>query len=160
MSGGSGGGRRRPSTVTSFLGADWDASDAGISLDVEAGGGLTVNGVLTMMGREIAIQTDGDATNSIVINGILQIAVPDDGTESSIDMDFDGGFEVYTDTTMIQNGTELLHDLGVEYDLLPEVSTIVTGGEVKTHKWKKQTGGGAAGAGGKFNNANGQGNGA
>ena len=113
-----------------FLATDWDSTNGDVRLSIRGDPLLgpatfTVDGVMTMMGQNVKIKTNAEPLNSVVIDGMLQIAVPDAGTTTHLTLDFDGNFEVYNDVDKISAGMGLLQELGVEHNLLPQVGKIV-----------------------------------
>ena len=142
-----------------FIGSNWtDSSWARGYLDVAGGSTVSVDGVLTMIGRKSGIDTDGNAANELLVNGMFQAAVPDTSS-TSLNLDFDGVVEIYRDTTLIESAMSALHDLGIEHDIVTSIEDVVTDlGLGETKAWQKGKSG-SAGAGGKHGNGKGNGKG-
>ena len=122
-----------------FIGSDWSSRWARGFLDIAGGSTVSVDGVMTMIGRKTGIDTDGRRDNHLYVNGMLQLAVPDT-TRVRMHLDFDGVVEIHRDTELIERAMTALHDLGIEHDIVSSIEDVVADfGLGETKSWKKVT---------------------
>ncbi len=120
-----------------FMGSDWNVEDGPeAELEINDSGSLTVNGLMTMIGQEVEIEYEATSNpgNNVVINGMLQIAVPP-SVETELEIELEGNVEIHKDDAMIQQGANSLKLLDVNYTI-PQIDQLVDR-EVTTLSWRR-----------------------
>ena len=104
---------------SAFFGADWTVDEGGeTEIEIDNNGSLTINGVLTIVGPEAELEFDESdtQTRSLLINGMLQIAVPNT-SETAIEFELEGNIEIYKDDQMIRDALDSFLSLDLNYDI-------------------------------------------
>ncbi len=87
-----------------------------------------------LMGAEVELEVDESTGSGIVITGMLQVAVPDT-QETELNLELEGGFEIYLDESMISSGADALGGLGVDYGI-SNIGQLV-GGDFEVAAWQQ-----------------------
>jgi hypothetical protein len=119
-----------------FLGSNYDDSkkSKGVKLDVEKGGTLDVDGVMTMIGANVkAVFKVG---SEVTVTGMVQIGGPETAKDSSVKLDFRGDTEIYRDSDRISNALAEWEGLSATLDT-NEVARLIES-EVTTMSWGRK----------------------